>query len=537
VHRSEVFDIDPAVPPAMVGRAHLCWAAPGSMQLDLVAEAWSRRGRLTDLGTVTGPWGVVLWDPAAKTYLAACDPIGVQPLYWTRTTTGALAVASWMAPLVDRDDVDDTPDPDGVLLDSLLNTRGEGTLHRTRFRNVHKVPFGRALRFTPDGAQRTEKYWDPRSLPGPDESLTPEACVEITRSLLDTAVHRALVGPGPFGSHLSGGLDCTSIAVLADRELQARDQRLVAGYSWSPHLHDVPLQPEDERHLLAAIEAAQSFPVRLLPNEHSGAWFEALDRNRYPSVTLRRESGALSLAAAEGVRVMLSGWGGDELLSFNGRGVLRALADQRRYRTIWRHLEARLGRDGPVRRRHLLSAFADIAAPNTTGTIKRSLRPALRARHRRLAESDLRIDAALEQASPFVAEVRRERLQRMAAVENHHQFQLELFTGGHLQRRTAAWYQAGRAMNVEYRYPLLDLDIVRAAFAMPWWAYRSDGWTRIAYRRAVEPVLPPVVAWHDDKTEPSAARREGPDASSIASSNDNEELAGELTRLWVDARR
>ena len=78
-----------------------------------------------------------------------------------------------------------------------------------------------------------------------------------------------------------------------------------------------------------------------------------------------------------------------------------------------------------------------------------------------------------------------------------------LLTGGHLQRRCDGWYQTGRLFDIFYRYPLLDLDVVTAALQLPWWAFCSQGWTRTAFRMAVEPWVPPSVAWNVTKSEPA----------------------------------
>lgn len=65
------------------------------------------------------------------------------------------------------------------------------------------------------------------------------------------------------------------------------------------------------------------------------------------------------------------------------------------------------------------------------------------------------------------------------------------------------WYQTGRLFDVSYRYPLLDLGVVTAALRLPWWAYWSQGWKRVAYRLAVEPWVPASVAWNASKIEPA----------------------------------
>ena len=45
--------------------------------------------------------------------------------------------------------------------------------------------------------------------------------------------------------------------------------------------------------------------------------------------------------------------------------------------------------------------------------------------------------------------------------------------------------------------------MVEAAIRLPWWAFRSQGWSRVAYRTAVDPWVPASVAWNVGKFEPA----------------------------------
>ncbi len=114
-----------------------------------------------------------------------------------------------------------------------------------------------------------------------------------------------------------------------------------------------------------------------------------------------------------------------------------------------------------------------------------------------------RLDRELRAVSPLAADTRLERNRTFNQARDHHEFQLALLTGGHLQRRCEGWYQTGRLFDISYRYPLLDLDVVTAALRLPWWAFASEGWTRTAFRMAVEPWVPSSVAWNLTKTEPA----------------------------------
>lgn len=495
----EVFTFDPAAPP--VGsdpdrRPRLLWGAPGSLFLDEVEGAWIQRAATADLGHVTGPWGVVLWDPVGARYVVASDPVGVQPLFCARTSGGRVAVASHLAALVDRPDVDDTLDEEGTLLD-LLHASTPEVAHRTPFAAVRRVPWGCALEIDTAGTWRPVRYWDPRNLPGPDRSLTLEDCALLLRERIDTAVARLLPVDGAgVGAHVSSGLDCTALACRANQLLTTRGVTLVAGYSWAPGEQQVPRRMHDERNLIDEVVAQEGFAVRTVADEGAGRWFDDLDPARYPQSTHLRERHILPVAHADGVTTMLSGWGGDELASFNGRAVITHLVRTGRLPSVWRHTSerVRVRATGPVRRGTVARGFA--------GELRSSLRPT----RGPFAPAPRRLPAnldALAAISPLAAEAARRRHAEIVAATDHHAYQLALFTNGHLQHRCGWWYQTGRLWGIDYRYPLLDLDVVTAALRLPWWAYRSEGWNRLAYRRAVEPWLPASVTWNILKNEPA----------------------------------
>ncbi len=513
-----------------LGRPTVLWAAPGSLYVDEVAAAWARRGDTADLAAVSGPWAVLLWCPRTRTHVLAVDPLGVQPLCWARTADGRVAAASWLAALVDRPDVDDTVDAEGVLLDASNQLWSTEVAHRTRFVAVERVPWGMVTRIAADGSARRERYWDPAALPGPDASLSLSDCAELLRERLDASIARLMVGPAIgaadpaapdpaapgiglggtgagaapaiFGAHVSGGLDCTSVACRSHALLGEAGSGLRAIYSWTPDEREVPRFPGDERGLLDDVSAQLGLPMWNVYGDESGDWFRLRDPHRYPESTHVRERFVLPRAQADGVRVMMSGWGGDELASFNGRGVPTWLVRHGRWVQVWRDGSARLrvasgARPSLARRGRAFAGKVWGALPERVTDLRH------RDTARLVRAHEAEMDARLRAFSPVAAEAYRARRRLFAEAKDHHAYQLALLWSNHMQHRTFAWYQTGRLFGVEYRYPLLDVHLVEAALRLPWWAFLSQGWGRTAFRLAVEPWVPASVAWNPAKYEPA----------------------------------
>jgi len=495
---TEVHVFNPDTDPDEATTPQVLWLAPGSLGAAEVMRAWQRRGDLADLGEVTGPWGAVLWRPQQPQYLVVTDPLGVQPLYWAVTADGKIAVASWLDALLDHPGVDSALDYEGVLLDSGKKLVSEASAERTRFAAVRRVPWGRAVEFTSVHSHRTVRYWTEEQLPEPDETLTLDECADILRAGIDTAIRRAIADGGTVGAHVSGGLDCSAVAVRAHQLLQARGSGVTYGYTWTPSEAQVPREAIDERDLVDAVADMAGFPIRHADHDDSGSWFWERDINRYPRTTHQSERFVLPMAKADGVTVMLSGWGGDEFASFNGREVVATYLRRGQLATAWRLAAERNEVLHPESNTWLRTSksLAGSVAPQTRAMLRHPRKSWQVWRRQREVNQLLRNDW------PAVAESRRRAAAAQRRVRNSRDLQLSLLEGGHLQQRIDGWYQTGRLYDVYYRYPLLDLDLVRSSFRLPARAYLSEGWTRLAFRRAVAAWLPDIVTWNTHKLEP-----------------------------------
>ena len=531
--------LDPVALPSGATTHRIVAATPGSLRLDEVATTWTRRGRSADLGDVGGPWGVVVWDAERRRFGAVTDPLGIHPLFWAPTATGGVVVGSSLAAIVDHGDVDDTMDTEGALLE-LLHVSKLTTGGRTPFVSVRRVPPGHVVWFAPDGTTSTERYWDPDALPGTDRSLSLDDCAALLRETVDAAVGRALPDDAtPVGAHVSSGIDCTVVACRANQRLIAAGRPgLTAGYSWSPSESIIPRLPHDERSLIDAVVAREGFPVHTIDDPALGDWWWDTDPCRFPESTHALERSVLPLAQRDDIGVMLSGWGGDEFASFNGRGVMRGLVRSGRLGGVWSHvsalLEVRSGRSPSLAKR--ARAFA--------ATVRDELLPGRSGSNSRWPGPD-GSDAELRAISELVADTLADQFGGLNRAKDHREYQLGLLALGHLQHRTGWWYQTGRRFGLDYRFPLLDLDVVTTALTLPGSAFRSAGWNRIAYRKAVADWAPPEVVWNILKNEPASFEQSRMRRETAASSDrrrhrpraDEDAVYGELVALVASGRR
>jgi asparagine synthase (glutamine-hydrolysing) len=203
-------------------------------------------------------------------------------------------------------------------------------------------------------------------------------------------------------------------------------------------------------------------------------------------------------AASQGISVLLSGWGGDEGASFDGRNLVPWLAGRGRLLPALRELRARSAvLDRPI---GAAQVARRLAAPMLPGPARRAWRR-LRPRREPLTVLDVRRQV-WGRHSAAVADAVHEFGARLDAARSPHDYQVALLGSGHLAARCESWAAAGARAGVGYRYPLLDRRLVDFALSCPPACYRGGGWDRVMFRRAVEPFVPLQLAWNPVKLEP-----------------------------------
>ncbi|MBQ42446.1 MAG: asparagine synthase (glutamine-hydrolyzing), partial [Gemmatimonadetes bacterium] len=159
------------------------------------------------VGLLNGMFSFAVWDASRKRLFAARDRLGIKPFYFYEGE-GIFLFASEIKSLLLHPAV--VADLDHDALQDYLNLQyclGDKTL----FKGIHRLLPGHRLVWEA-GTVRTEQYWDLDFTP---QEIGEEEVVERLRWLLADAVRLRLRSDVPLGTHLSGGLDSSTIAALA----------------------------------------------------------------------------------------------------------------------------------------------------------------------------------------------------------------------------------------------------------------------------------------------------------------------------------
>ena len=267
-----------------------------SSDTEVLLGLLARQGRAA-LPRLRGMYAFCLWDRQERTALLARDPYGIKPLYLWQGRSGELLFASELRALLATGLVERRLN--GTALAAFL---GAGSVPEplTLVAGVQSLPPGHCALWD-QGTLSLERFWEPPFVQL--EPITPEAAVARCRQALERSVQEHLLSDVPLGLFLSGGLDSAAVLALAPRGLTT----LTIGFPQASH--DESARAEE----LARQFGAHHIPLQL--DAHKAAellpgFLAAIDQ---PTVDGFNTYCVSALARQQGLKVVLSGLGGDEL--------------------------------------------------------------------------------------------------------------------------------------------------------------------------------------------------------------------------------
>ncbi len=457
-----------------LGLAPLSSGAPTDSEL--IAEAYIKWGEDCPLH-LFGDYAFAVYDAAADVLFCARDHIGARPFFYALDDR-CMTFASDCAVLLASPGISNELDEDYVAT-ALLHRRFElrdGSFYKA----IRRLDAGHCLTVRA-GGHVLRRYWRPELVP-PIDLPDDEAYVATGRAILDRAIADRLVHIERPAVHLSGGIDSSLVAALAVPMLRAAAKPEPKGYSWHEVRSDA--NPDEEPGLTEAIRAALDLTVEapeLSPEEMADLF--AQDWTCGPDIrNLLHEAAIQRDAEADGVDVILSGWGGDEGISFNGRGLLPELL----WRGRWRRLFFEAPQPGLRERLRVFYAAAR--------KLVFAVRPDPPARWRSIQGKSL--------VAPSL--VRRAKLQPIPRLRETsvRRTQLGLLSASSITARLEDWALSGRRHGIEYRYPLLDRRILEFTYGLPAHLFRQKGTRRWLVREIARGLVPDAIRLNDSKLEP-----------------------------------
>lgn len=486
---------------------------------------------------LVGTFAFVVWDAEAQRVFCATDHMAMRPLFYSAGPWG-FAVASeikalWMYPEVPRR-------IDERAIGAYLQQGDPGATSRTFYRDVHKVPPASHLTWQA-GEVKTHRYWE-LDWTSQVRFSSDEAHIEALRALFIEIMDDHVRSVTPVGVAMSGGLDSSSVACVAQDLMDARGGPAVRTYSAIfPSFTGKALEKLDERSYINAVNESRDFEVRevradeVAPLELNEQFGPHLDQP-LPSymINIYLMWSFQGVAHQEGIRVMLDGLDGDSVLShgwgyiheliYTGQwglfeDVIQALAERNgklpgayisRYVFPFLHGRAKAGDWGTFR-----EAVDQLSHRYGLGKSHLWYRHGMRVRVPQRLASWLGVQQGAQKPFVGLQLMNDEFAESLGLSAKDRQWTFYTFDHPRSDRafhynsieygvwpHSTGWVeQMGAFRQQEIGHPFFDRRLIEFCFASPPHLKLQDGWTRYYMRKAMDGIIPPKVQWRLTKAE------------------------------------
>ncbi|MDB4970138.1 MAG: Asparagine synthase, glutamine-hydrolyzing [Myxococcales bacterium] len=445
---------------------------------ECIVHLFEERGEAV-VDELSGMFGFAIWDRERHELLIARDRLGIKPMYYAPTPRG-LVFGSELKSLICHPDVRRTISPEAL---SHYLSFGTTPSDQSILAGVRKLPPGHILRYRA-GEMSVRRYWDLRT----EERHVSEAdAIAEVRSLVRGAVESHLVADVPVGAFLSGGVDSASVVGMM-AELGARPKTFSIGFEEADfneldYARIIAKKFGTDHHELVVRPDAWELTEKLV-------WFldePFADVSAIPTFLV-------SKLAAEHVKVVLSGDGGDEVFAGYDRYGWNA-REERRFGWM----------PGPLR---WALTQASAALPDRAPG-KNFLRHIAQPAHLRYVDGESMFQQPMKQrllGPELIRELVRRHADPMAPTDDR----VALLDGapGDLTKRlmyldTMTYLpldiltkvdRMTMAHSLEARPPLLDHTLVERVFGLSSsLKLTADGTQKAIFKKAVADLLPPEI--------------------------------------------
>lgn len=283
------------------------WTFRSKSDSETILAAYDRWG--TDcLEHLRGMFAFAIWD--GNRLFAARDRFGIKPFYYA-VVDGVFYFASEIKALLPiLPEIATDPDALGEYI-TFQYTIGDKSL----FKHVHVLLPGHAI-VVENGNVQVRRYWDVHY--NVDFDHTPKWFAEQMRGILQESIGVHLRSDVPVGAYVSGGIDSSLIAILASRENASGKVGFhgkfteFPGYDESPFADAAAKKAGLELHQIdiTATDFSDSIEKVIYHLDHPVA-----GPGSFPQYMV-------SKLAAEHVKVVLGGQGGDEIFGGYARYLI-----------------------------------------------------------------------------------------------------------------------------------------------------------------------------------------------------------------------
>ena len=452
-----------------------------------------------------GDFAFVIWDEGERLLFCARDHMGVKPFFYYNDDH-FFAFASEKKGLLCLSRIDKTIDKQ-FFYNQVLSPVVQAA-DTTLYKNIRRLPPAHSLTFYPlKNKVLLRQYWTLDA----DKEIKLSKKEDYYEGLLhhfEEAVKCRLRTHYPIGAELSGGLDSSAITGAANHFLKKEGKHLItfSNAFLEENLIYVP-QRQDERKYIDAVNKFNAIENSVLMTKD--IWDNVEDEIDFalnvndglemwsPTWLMPVKNAAMQ----RNVRTMLSGFPGDELVSYRGQYYFLDYLDQKQY------LKYFLAKS--ERKFIKLKPFLGSGAEFFLHKLKNIF--TLNNSEIKNVADFFKIDARSRYAKGDIVWKDINYKERFKSYRHFQKYRLlKPQTGLRMEAET----RFGMYFKTESRYPMADIRLTQFYLSMPNHLKYEGVLSRTAYRTAVHKYLPDIIFERDDKLGNIMPFKSTPDAIS-----------------------
>lgn len=457
---------------------------------ELILESYIKWGTAC-INFLYGDFAFVITDPLKDEIFCGRDPMGVRPLFYN-IRKGLFIFASELRLVLSS--FNPIPAITDEYFFNTLVTRITPK-DKTPYNEIKKLPPGHFF-LAERGRKSVCQYWHPYSRAAIKLSREQDY-IDMFRELLVNAVQSRCETTANIGAELSGGLDSSAITGIAANINTDKKIPLTVFSNVAPAGSGLK-DETDFIEKMVAFKAIDSVRADNLDGSLLSSLKDSISlQGCYPQQVFSIFNNGLYKAASEkNIEVLLSGFGGDELVSAKTGIPWNELIDKGRFGVIAGEIFHQglslnaFAKPGIILYKYIRSKISkgpEFDSGSFTDEILDKKFSTLPIIPEYSAKNDLR--------SLFSKKYRRKRRKKLSGR------QIDNILQDHMPERLEYCYAAAARYGIEYRYPLLDPNLILACLAFPPWLKFHHGVNRYIFRQSIKGFVPEEIRKRDDKSD------------------------------------
>lgn len=450
----------------------------------LILKAYEKYGE-DCVQHLIGDFAFAIWDEQHQKLFCARDHMGVKPFFYYMDNN-FFAFASEKKGLLALKDLNPHVNEDFLLK---ITASIRPTANETLYTHIKRLNGAHSL-IVHQNRIRVSRYWDLDETKEISYS-NPQEYIDRFLKLYTEAIRCRLRSAYPIGAELSGGLDSSGITCIAAEILHAENREICSfSYGLTQEEAQTTTIKTEESFANEVIQFAKvDHPIKVCSSGYSHFLEEtdlSLRINDGPYHQTIWHSPIKKAGGAHGVRVLLSGFPGDELVTNKSNRYLLDYAVKGDYGSYFKYGKKEFS---------IFNLIKSLVRIKIGGNFFGILEPLIQ---RRKVNSVNNNEKNI--LSPGYFNKVENQIEKVEWPQNFNKLLKERILADHVSMRMELEDRNSIIYKLESRFPMADIRLVNYMLALPNIGKAGIGQNRNFYRRAMKGLMPDNITKRMDKT-------------------------------------